>query len=127
MRTRSWGDRAEEGVTRFLRSGITPVDRAQKGVTSFMVYMHAISAGHLEWVSYAFSLLAGAFSERLLMIVRMRGFGGRGFGRRGLGPFRLIRLARILFVLLFTTVLGPIVLVALLVFAGYWFYANRQR
>jgi hypothetical protein len=51
----------------------------------------------------------------------MRGFGRRGFGfGRGRGSFRLLR---ILFVLLFTTVLGPIVLVALIAFAAYGFLA----
>jgi hypothetical protein len=46
----------------------------------------------------------------------MRGFGKQGFGfGRGRGSFRVLR---ILFVLLFTTVLGPIVLVALIAFAG---------
>jgi hypothetical protein len=90
-----------------------------------MAYIHAVSAGHLEWTLYAVSLLAGILPDKLLAVVLRRGFGGRGFGR-GLGPFRLIRLARILFVLLFTTVLGPIVLVALVVFAGYWFFANRS-
>jgi hypothetical protein len=97
-----------------------------------MAYIHAIPAGHLEWTLYAVSLLAGAFSNGPLTLVRMRGFGKRGFGKRGfgrggLGPFRLIRLGRILFVLLFTTVLGPVVLVALVVFAGFWFFAIRGR
>ena len=91
-----------------------------------MDYIHVILAGHLEWALYAVSSLAGVLPERLLAaIVLRRGFGRRGFGR-GLGPFRLIRLARVLFVLLFTTILGPIVLVAVLVFAGYWFFANRR-
>jgi hypothetical protein len=91
-----------------------------------MAYIHVILAGHLEWALYAVSSLAGLLPDRVLAaVVLRRGFGGRGFGR-GLGPFRLIRLARILFVLLFTTILGPIVLVAVLVFAGYWFFANRR-
>ena len=91
-----------------------------------MVHIDAISAGHLESILYAVALLAGVLPDRLLAaVVLRRGFGGRGFGR-GLGPFRLIRLARVLFVLLFTTILGPIVLVAVLVFAGYWFFANRR-
>jgi hypothetical protein len=90
-----------------------------------MSYVQVIPA-HLEWASYAMVLLVGVLPDRLLAtIIFRRGFGGRGFGR-GLGPFRLIRLARILFVLLFTTILGPIVLVAILVFAGYWFFANRR-
>jgi uncharacterized membrane protein len=74
-------------------------------------------------------LLAGTLTDGLLAVVLRRGF-GRGLGRRGfgrgLGPFRIFRLARVLFVLLFTTILGPIVLVALLVFIGYWFFANRR-
>ena len=89
-----------------------------------MANIHAISAGHLEWTLYAVSLLAGVLSDGLLVIVLRRGFGRRGFGRGGLGSFRLIR---ILFVLLFTTVLGPIVLVAVVVVAGYWFFAIRRR
>ena len=89
-----------------------------------MTYIHA---EHLEWLLYAVAMLAGVITDRLLLVVLRRGFGRRGFGGRGLGPFRLIRLVRILFVLLFTTVLGPIVLVALVVFAGYWFFANRRR
>ena len=48
--------------------------------------------------------------------------GRRGFGRRR-GSFGLFR---ILFVLLFTTVLGPIVLVALLAFVAYRFYASSR-
>jgi hypothetical protein len=90
-----------------------------------MSYILAIPS-HLEWASYTIMLLVGVLPDRLpAAIVIRRGFGGRGFGR-GLGPFRLIRLARVLFVLLFTTILGPIVLVALLVFIGYWFFANRR-
>ena len=89
-----------------------------------MSYVLAIPA-HLEWAFYVIMLLVGVLPDRLLAVVLRRGFGRRGFGR-GLGPFRLIRLARILVVLLFTTILGPIVLVALLVFVGYWFFANRR-
>lgn len=89
--------------------------------------IQTIPAGHLQWVLYTVTLLAGVLPDGLLAVVMRRGFGRRGFGfRRGLGPFRLIRIARILFVLLFTTVLGPIVLVALLVFAGYWFFSRRR-
>jgi hypothetical protein len=86
-----------------------------------MAYIHAIAAGHLEWTLYVVSLLAGALPEEILSI-RMRGFGGRGFGMRR-GSFRLIR---ILFVLLFTTALGPVVLVALVAFTAYWFLTNRR-
>jgi hypothetical protein len=88
-----------------------------------MASIHAITAEHLEWVLYAVSLLVSALPDEILLI-RMRGFGRRGFGfGRGLGSFRLIR---ILFVLLFTTVLGPIVLVALIAFVAYGFF-SRQR
>jgi len=86
-----------------------------------MVCIHEIAAGHLEWALYAVSLLMGALPEELLSI-RMRGFGRRGFGR-GRGSFRLLR---VLFVLLFTTVLGPIVLVALLAFVAYGFFTSRR-
>ena len=87
-----------------------------------MVYIHEIMTVHLQWAAYSVTLLAGALTDGLLALAMRRGFGRRGFGR-GLGPFRLIR---ILFVLLFTTILGPIVLVAILVFAGYWFFASRR-
>jgi hypothetical protein len=88
-----------------------------------MAYIHAIAAGHLEWALYAISLLVSALPDELLLI-RIRGFGGRGFGfGRGRGSFRLVR---ILFVLLFTTVLGPIVLVALIAFAAYGFFSSRR-
>jgi hypothetical protein len=90
-----------------------------------MSHILAIPA-HPEWAPYVMMLLVGVLPDRLLAaFILRRGFGRRGFGR-GLGPFRLIRLGRVLFVLLFTTILGPIVLVALLVFAGYWFFANRR-
>ena len=57
-------------------------------------------------------------------MIQRRGFGGRGvgFGRRR-GSFGLFR---ILFVLMFTTVLGPIVLVALIAFLAYRFFAGRR-
>lgn len=87
-----------------------------------MAYIHAIVAGNFEWALYALSLLAGVLPDALL-VLRRRGFGRRGFGR-GLGSFRLIR---IVFVLLFTTTLGPIVLVALVAFAAYWFFTSRRR
>ena len=86
-----------------------------------MAYIHAIAAGHLELALYAVSLLVSALPYELLLL-RMRGFGRRGFGR-GFGSFRILR---ILFVLLFTTVLGPIVLVALIAFAGYAFFSSRR-
>ena len=94
-----------------------------------MAHIHAIAVGHLELALYAFSLLVSALPEELLLTV-MRGFGRRGFGfGRGRGIFRLFRmfrLVRFLFVLLFTTVLGPIVLVALLAFAGFAFFSSRR-
>jgi uncharacterized membrane protein len=92
-----------------------------------MAYIHAISAGHLEWISYAAALLVGVLPDKPSMIVRM-GFGRRGFGgRHGVFRlFRIFRLVRILFVLLFTTVFGPVVLVALLVFMCYWFFTSRR-
>ena len=86
-----------------------------------MVYIHALAAEHLGWVLYAISLLVSALPEELLLVWR-RGFGRRGFGR-GFGSFRLIR---ILFVLLFTTLLGPVVLVALIAFVAYRFYISRR-
>lgn len=99
-----------------------------EGSASFMAYIHAIAAGHLELALYTASLLASALPEELPLIL-MRGFGRRGFGfGRGRGIFRLFRifrLVRFLFVLLFTTVLGPIVLVALIAFAGYAFFNSR--
>lgn len=86
-----------------------------------MAYIHVIAAEHLGWVLCAISLLVSALPEEILLFW-MRGFGRRGFGR-GFGSFRLIR---ILFVLLFTTVLGPVVLVALVAFVAYRFYISRR-
>jgi hypothetical protein len=87
-----------------------------------MAYIHAISAGHLEWGLYAISLLVSALPDELLLIIRRMGFGRRGFGR----GFRSFRILRILFALLFTTLLGPIVLVALITFIAYRFFTSRR-
>ena len=87
-----------------------------------MAYLYEILTGDLGWAAYAVSLLAGVLPEELAVLQR-RGFGrGVGFGRRR-GSFGL---CRILFVLLFTTVLGPIVLVALIAFLAYRFYASSR-
>jgi hypothetical protein len=86
-----------------------------------MVNIHAIAAGNLELALYTASLLVSALPD-VLLLLRMRGFGRRGFGR-GFGSFRILR---ILFALLFTTLLGPIVLVALIAFAGYAFFTSRR-
>jgi hypothetical protein len=96
--------------------------RAAKETPRFMAYIHAIAAGHLELALYAVSLLVSALPEKILSLIWMRGFGRRGFGR-GFGSFRLLR---ILFTLLFTTLLGPIVLVALITFIAYRFFVNRR-
>jgi len=87
-------------------------------------YIHAIAAGDLEWALYGVSLFVSVLPDELLLF-RMRGFGrgGVGFGRRR-GSFGLLR---ILFALLFTTLLGPIVLVALIAFVAYRFFASRSR
>jgi hypothetical protein len=93
-----------------------------------MAYVHEIMAGNLEWGLFVVSVLVSALSDHALLILR-RGFGGRGFGRRGFGPGRglgAFRLIRILFVLLFTTVLGPIVLVVLVVAGAYWYFSSRR-
>jgi uncharacterized membrane protein len=83
-----------------------------------MTYIHTIVAGDLEWVFYAVSLLAGVLPEGLLLIIHRM-----SFGRRGFGSFRILR---ILFALLFTTLLGPIVLVALIIFIAYRFFTSRR-
>ena len=94
-----------------------------EGALGFMAYLYEISAGNIGWAVYAVSLLAGVLPDALLMVQR-RGFGrgGVGFGRRR-GSFGLFR---ILFVLLFTTVVGPILLVALITFLAYRFFASRR-
>ena len=94
-----------------------------EGALGFMAYLYEISAGNMGWAVFAVSLLAGVLPEALAVLQR-RGFGrgGVGFGRRR-GSFGLFR---ILFVLLFTTVLGPIVLVALIAFLAYRFYASSR-
>ena len=87
-------------------------------------YIHAIvAAADLEWALYAVSLLVSVLPEEVLLI-QIRGFGRRGigFGRRR-GSFGLVRL---LFVLLFTTLLGPIVVVALIAFVAYRFFSSRR-
>jgi hypothetical protein len=89
-----------------------------------MAYIHAIAAADLEWALYSVSLLVGVLPDEVLLIQR-RGFGRRGFGfGRWRGSFRLFR---ILFALLFTTLLGPIVLVALIAFVAYSFFTGRRR
>lgn len=91
-----------------------------------MDHIDAVSAMHLRWVSYAIPFLVSALPWEILL-VWIRGFGRRGFGRRGFGRgFRAFRLIRIVFVLLFTTALGPIVLVALVAFVAYRFYISRR-
>jgi hypothetical protein len=91
-----------------------------------MDHINAVAAMHPRWVSYAIPLLVSALPWEILL-VWLRGFGRRGFGGRrfgrGFGSFRLIR---VLFVLMFTTVLGPIVLVALVAFIAYRFYISRR-
>ena len=84
-----------------------------------MAYIHAIAAEHLQWALYAISLVVGALPEGFLPIL-LRGFG------RGRGMFRIFRVVRILFVLLFTTILGPIVLVVLIALAAYAFISSRR-
>ena len=87
-----------------------------------MDYLHAIAAGDLRWALYAVSLLVSVLSDELLLVLR-RGFGRGGIGR-GLGGFRLFR---ILFALLFTTLLGPIVIVALIAFVAYRYFFTGRR
>jgi hypothetical protein len=90
-----------------------------------MAYIHAIAAGDLEWALFAVSLLVSVLPDEFLLIVQRRGFGRRGFGfGRRRGSFGLFR---ILFALLFTTLLGPIVLVALIAFVAYRFFSSRYR
>jgi hypothetical protein len=89
-----------------------------------MAYIHAITAGDLQWALYAISLFVSVLPDEFLLIIQRRGFGRRGFGfGRRRGSFRLIR---VLFALLFTTLLGPIVLVALLAFIAYRFFISRR-
>jgi hypothetical protein len=89
-----------------------------------MAYLYEISAGNTGWAVFAVSLLAGILPEALAVLQR-RGFGrgGVGFGRRR-GSFGLFK---ILFVLMFTTVLGPILLVALIAFLAFRYYASGRN
>jgi hypothetical protein len=87
-----------------------------------MTYIHVIAAGDLDWALYAVSLLVSVLPEGLLLIIHRMGFGRRGFGR-GFGSFRILR---VLVALLFTTLLGPIVLAALIAFVAYRFFINRR-
>ncbi len=99
---------------------------AAKGAEGIMAsYIHAIvTAADLQWASYTLSLLVSVLPEELLLIQR-RGFGGRGFGfGRWRGSFGLFR---VLFALLFTTLLGPIVLVALIALVAYRFFSSQRR
>lgn len=88
-----------------------------------MAHIYTIAAGYSEWALYIVPLLVGALPD-VISLIQRRGFGrGRvGFGRRR-GSFGLFR---VLFVLLFTTALGPIVLVALIAFVAYRFFASRR-
>jgi hypothetical protein len=89
-----------------------------------MAYLHVIAAGDLQWTLYAVALPVIVLQNELLLILR-RGFGRRGFGfGRRRGSFGVFR---ILFALLFTTLLGPIVLVALIAFVAYRFFTSRRR
>jgi hypothetical protein len=90
-----------------------------------MAYIHAITAADLEWALYVVSLLVSVLPDELLLIIQRKGFGRRGFGfGRRRGSFGLFR---ILFALLFTTLLGPVVLVALIAFVAYRFFTSRRR
>jgi hypothetical protein len=90
-----------------------------------MVYnIHAIAAGDPGWALYAASLLVCVLPDKLLLIIQRRGFGRRGFGfGRRRGAFRLLG---VLFALLFTTLLGPIMLVALVAFIAFRFFTSRR-
>jgi hypothetical protein len=99
------------------------VRRAAKGAPSFMAYIHPATSGDLGWALFAVSLLMSVLPDGLMLVLR-RGFDRRGFGfGRGRGGFGLFR---ILFTLLFTTLLGPIVLVALIAFVAYRFFSSRR-
>jgi hypothetical protein len=87
-----------------------------------MTYIHAIAADYLQRVFYVLSLHVSVLLEVLLLIIHRMGFGRRGIGR-GFGSFRVLR---IVFALLFTTLLGPIVLVALITFIAYRFFTSRR-
>jgi hypothetical protein len=101
------------------------VQRAVKGASTFLAScIHAITAGNLKWALYAVALIISVLPEGLLLIMHRRGFSRSGFGfgrRRGSSG-----LFRVLFGLLFTTLLGPIVLVALVAFVTYRFFASRR-
>ena len=77
--------------------GITPEYReaGTEGSTSFMAYLHAIAAGHLEFAVYAVSLLVSALPEELLLIrMRVRSglvlATGREYSCTCTGPFKYL-------------------------------------
>ena len=86
-----------------------------------MAYIYEVATGNAEWVLQSLALLVAVLREDLLLYLR-RGFGRGGFGGRR-GSFRIIR---VLFALMFTTLLGPIVLVALLAFVAYAYFNSRR-
>ena len=89
-----------------------------------MTYVHALTAGHIEFALYAISLFIGALSDGLLLLQR-RGFGRgfrRGFGRRRRpgGIFRALSALVLIFLV------GPIVILALIAYAVYGVVRGRR-
>ncbi len=89
-----------------------------------MVYsFYALAAGHLEWGAYILPLLVGALPEALAFLQR-RGLGRRGFGsrrrRRSGGLFGALGALVLVFVL------GPLVLLALVAYGAFRFFAGRR-
>lgn len=86
-----------------------------------MADVYAFATHHLEIALYALPLLVGALTDALALLQR------RGLGRRGgLRTRRRRRSGGLLGALALVFVLGPLVLLALVAYAAYRFFAGRR-
>ena len=90
---------------------------------NLMVYIHAVLAGHLEWVLYALSLSISALPDVLLALQR------RGLGRGGFGGFgrRRSRRGGLLGGLALFFLLGPILVVVIIAYFVLSLFSRMRR